>query len=262
MPREHFLCSATATDNVGLERKFEVYKLRGETFKIYNDRGHSHISHGSRKVNEEDIKREINTVYDVVNVTLTGSVRRSVLSSTWPLSCPRCFNCGCEPSRRRYGGSFADQGYCAACLVAVERREAAKHWNREQPDTWRHVYLDKTMIKNHYSAEDFEVYRNAFINEAELRLAQLRKVEGKRRGQIPVDGVDIEDLRDTLLKFIRRKSVLSRDNQKIENTFNPEERLCLYVLLTELTETIQWKFPWWRAMNEASNHFVTRTRLT
>jgi hypothetical protein len=208
MPREHFLCSATATDNAGFERKFEVYKLRAETFKIYNDRGHSHVSHSSMKVNDQDIKREIITVYDVSEVILTGSVRHGVLSSTWPLSCSSCSNCMCEPPRRRYGGRFADRGYCTACLGVIKRQEAAKNWNRERPDTCHHVYLDESMIRNHYSAEEFEIYRHEFVRQAELRLKQLREIEGKRQGRIPVDGADIEDLRAKLLTYIRRKANL------------------------------------------------------
>jgi hypothetical protein len=261
MRREHFLCSATATDRAGLERTFTVYKLRGATFKIYNDRGHSHISHPSREVNEQDIKREIRTVYQVSDVLLTGSVRQGVLSSTWPLSCSSCFNCGCEPTRRRYGGRFADRGYCTACLGVIERREAAKNWNRERPDTWHYVYLDASMIQNGYSAEYFEIYRHEYISQAELRLAQLRETEGKRQGLISVNGADIEDLRVTLLKFIRRKAQLPWDSLYIENHFNAEQRQRLYILLADLEENIQWKFPWWRGMEAVSKHIEEFARL-
>src|SRR5262245_33542149 len=126
----------------------------------------------------------------------------------------------CEPTRRRYGGPFADRGYCRACLGVIERQEAAKNWNRERSDTRHHIYLDASIIKNRYSAEDFETYRNEFIRQAELRLAQLREIEGKRQGRIPVDGTDIEDLRAQLLNCIRHKAKFRRDSQYIENSFN------------------------------------------
>jgi hypothetical protein len=260
MPREDFLCSATATDLNGVERKFTVYKITGQTFKIYNDRGHNHVSHVSRKVNGEDIKREIITVYDVSDVILTGSIRQGVLSSTWPLRCRRCFNCECEPTRRRYGGRFGGQGYCAACFGVIARRDAAKTWDRDRPETWHHVYLDQSTIENSYSAEEFEIYRNEFIRQAELRLAHLREAEGKRRGKIPVDGADIERLRATLLEGIRRKAKLSPDRQYIEDHFNTEQRQRLYVLLADLVECIQWKFPWWRGMEAVSEHIAEMSR--
>src|SRR5947208_9698758 len=104
MAREHFLCSAFGTDLTGNQRKFTVYKLRGRGFKICNDRGHCHNSHGSLTATERIIKSEIITVYNVHDVILEGSILQGVLASTWPLSCQHCANCGCAPTRRRYGG--------------------------------------------------------------------------------------------------------------------------------------------------------------
>jgi hypothetical protein len=82
----------------------------------------------------------------------------------------------------------------------------------------------------------------------------LHEIEDKRQGRIPINGTDIEDLRAKLLKFIRRKAQLLGDDHYIESHFNAEQRRPLYVLLADLEENIQWKFPWWRAMEAVSRH--------
>ncbi len=200
MAREQFLCSAVGTDTAGSQRRFKITKLRGGPgFKIYNDKGHSSLSHGSLETNEQDIKREIGTVYDVVNVILDEPILPGLMAVTWPLSCPGCISCGCKPTRRRYGACFKGLGYCVACFAMIQRREAAKKWDKNQPDTWRYIYIDETTISS-YSLAEFEIYRKEFIRQAELRISYLRQVEAKRTGIAGVSGTDIEDMREHVLK--------------------------------------------------------------
>jgi hypothetical protein len=146
-----------------------------------------------------------------------------------------------------------------ACLGVIERKEAAKNWDRDRPDTWSHIYLDGSTITNHHTAEQFEICRNEFIRQAELRLLQLRDAEGKRQGSIPVEGGDIEKLRAHLLKRIRRKATLLRDDRYVEEQFNAEQRRILYILLGDLEESIPWRFPWWEGMEAVHRHLVETT---
>jgi len=194
------------------------------------------------------------TVYDVSNVILGGSVRQGVLSSTWPLSCCRCFNCECEPTRRRYGGPFGDHRYCSACFGVIKRKDKATKSDRNRPETWLQLDLSKSMANSYsYWPGRFEIYRNRYIELADLRLAHLREIERKRQGRTPVDSADIDRVRGKIFEYIRpkvRKAILpSNDKLYLDQYSDSEHRRQFYILLTDLEECIQWKFPWWRAMD-------------
>jgi hypothetical protein len=103
MARKQLPCFASGKDARGNLRTFSIYKLRGQAFVIHNDRGHTHVSHASRRVLDRDIKAEIGVVYDVTDIHLEGEVQEGVFASTWPASCNRCRNRGCGPTRRAYG---------------------------------------------------------------------------------------------------------------------------------------------------------------
>jgi hypothetical protein len=253
MAREHFLCSAIGSRGGGIQRRFTVFKVRGRGFKIYNDNGHSHVA-GSLPATERDIINEIITVYDVSDVVVEGVVQQGVLASTWPLNCQCCTNCGCQPIRRRYGGRFLGQGFCVSCLGVVERKEAATKWNRDDSNTWSYIYLDRSTIVNSYSAEQFEVYRNEFIRQADVRLSNLREIESKRQGLIQVGRADIEELRLAILKGLRRNASLSSNDASLKEDFSAEQWRILYIKFVELTENIQWRFPWWEGGNAVYRH--------
>src|SRR5260370_41387106 len=124
MARKQLLCLASGTGTRGNLRAFSVYKLRGETFEIHNDRGHEHISHSSRRVVDRDIKDEIGVVYDVSDIRLEGNVQEGLLASTWPASCDRCRNCKSAPTRRAYGG----RGYCVLSYSLMDATARLKAW--------------------------------------------------------------------------------------------------------------------------------------
>lgn len=157
MTHKHLLCFASGTDTCGNLRSFSIYKLRGETFQIHNDRGHIHSSHASRRVTQRDIKAEIRVVYEVTGIRLEGNVKEGVLASTWPASCNRCQNCGCEPTRRAYGR----RGYCGLCRSMIEAIAALKAWDRAKPGTFDRVpkSAQSDSVRSSFSEEEFEMWR-------------------------------------------------------------------------------------------------------
>ena len=124
-----------------MEQKFKAYKLRSQSIKIYHDSGYCETA--SMKVTKNNIIDEIRERFDVIEIVLTGSILRGLRASTWPLICNRCFNCGCEPVRRYYGGVFEDQRYCAACFREIERKGAAKNFCPDRRDMWKHMVQAK-----------------------------------------------------------------------------------------------------------------------
>ena len=140
-----------------------------------------------------------------------------------------------------------------ACFGPLKRGGAAKDWDKNRPGTLRHIYMH-TATMNTYSAEEFEIYRGEFIRQADLRLAYLREIEGKRMGRTPVTGSDVEDMRARILQKVQRSAELERDETYVERHFNGKQRQALYNLLVEIAETIPWKFPWWEGMEAVHRH--------
>jgi hypothetical protein len=239
MAREHLLCSASGIDTRGNVRSFTVYKLSGQTFAIYNDRGHKHISHPSRRVTERDIKSEICVVYDVSDINLEGNIQEALLASTWPASCKKCQNCGCGPTRRAYGR----QGYCGLCHNMVGAITAFKAWDRAKPATFHGVpkSAQSDSIANYFSDAEFEIWRADHIRQAEKRLTWLRSREQKRQGEIAIDGADLEQKFTRLLHAVRGKASLSLKARGLIEIFGKEQRHALYMLLDEIEEQIPWR---------------------
>jgi hypothetical protein len=260
MARKHLLCLASGTDTRGNLRKFSVYKLRGETFEIHNDRGHKHISHPSRRVAERDIKREIGVVYDVSDIRLEGNVEERVLASTWPASCDRCRNCKCGPTRRAYGS----HGYCRLCYRMIKAIAALKAWDRAKPETFDRVpkSAQSDSVRSDFSEEEFEMWRADHIRQAEARSECLRFREEKRRGEVAVDGIDLEQKFSRLLHAVRLKAKLSSMAHFLIETFNEEQRRALYMLLDEIEEQIPWRgFSSQAAYNLIHNHKLLKERI-
>lgn len=239
MAREHLLCFASGTDTRGSLRSFAVYKLRGETFVIHNDRGHKHVSHSSRRVMERDIKAEIGVVYDVANIRLEGNVQEGVVASTWPASCNQCRNCGCGPTRRAYGR----RAYCGLCYSMIEAISALRAWDRANPRTFDRVpkSAQSNSVGSYFSEKEFEMWRAEHIRQAEARLEWLRSREEKRRGEVAVDEADLEQKFTRLLHAVRRKAMLSSKVKCLIEIFNDEQRRALYTLLDEIEEQIPWR---------------------
>jgi hypothetical protein len=214
-----------------------IYKLRGESFAIQNDRGHKHISHGSRRVSEQDIKSEIAVVYDVGNIQIEGNVEEQARASTWPAQYTRCRNCGCDPTRRAYGG----RGYCGPCYRMIQAIAALKDWDRSNPRTFNRVPKSAQYIGSHFSEEEFEIWRANHIWQAETRLGSLRSREAKRRGDVPVDTLDLEQKFARVVYAVRGKSELSSGARMTIKSLDERQRRALYTLLDEIEDQIPWR---------------------
>jgi hypothetical protein len=145
MTHKHLLCFASGTDTCGNLRSFSIYKLRGETFQIHNDRGHIHSSHASRRVTQRDIKAEIRVVYEVTGIRLEGNVKEGVLASTWPASCNRKAH-----SPTVLGARFPKRNLkCGARIIFAKQRRG---WNGCAPvrksDGARLSLMERTLNKS------------------------------------------------------------------------------------------------------------------
>ena len=149
--------------------------------------------------------------------------------------CKNCYN----PSgiRRR--------GYCGRCYDLVKRIEAAKKWNRLRPTTLErlpNIYDpdSKQFFLNTFSNDEFEIFRDEYVRQAQSRLKQLSLRGERRQGKIPVNPFDIERQLVGILRLLRPKEKYTRDARFIELHFDQEQRRLLYDLLAEIEEAIPW----------------------
>jgi hypothetical protein len=97
---------------------------------------------------------------------------------------------------------------------------------------------------NSYSPEKLVIYRNEYVRQAELRLTDLKTIEGKCRGAIPIVDADMQDLFGRLLPSTRHRNAIAHHAGQLNGKFGREHRRALYCFLAELVEVDPWRFPW------------------
>src|SRR5260370_34366205 len=110
----------------------------------------------------------------------------------WPKGRKVCNNCGCDPSRRDYGG----RGYCCRCYRLILRLERVKGWGRNHPDVSGNLPFTYGVTD-----KEIEIFRDECIRQLEGRLAWLHGREDRYRGD--VEGIDIEYQLGRILHLIR-----------------------------------------------------------
>jgi hypothetical protein len=230
MAREHFLCSASGIKD-GERRTFTVYKLRGQTFKIYNDRGNSHVSHSSLHVTDRDIESEIITVYNVYNVKLEGSINAGVKSSTWPDTCEACLNCNCQRARRNYGG----QGYCQRCYYLACRLETANRWCFGEPKSLGQFIPDpNAAYLSRLSVAEFSEYKENYLSWMRKQLDELKIASDHRLGNLTPSGLAAKF--NDVLKIMDRNAKLSIDETLLGRFFDNKQMAIIFSLLDDMID--------------------------
>jgi hypothetical protein len=125
----------------------------------------------------------------------------------------------------------------------IEAILALKAWDRAKPRTFDRIPKSarSDSVRSYFSEEEFEIWRADHIRQAEARLEWLRSREEKRRGEVAVDGADLEQKFTRLLHAARRKAKLSSKAKCLIKIFNEEQRCALYTLLDEIEEQIPWR---------------------
>jgi hypothetical protein len=155
-----------------------------------------------------------------------------------------CINCCC-PSRTRR------RGYCMRCYDMVKRIEAAQKWDRTNPTTLERfpsVYdpaskrpvFNTRIILNTFSDDEFDIWRNEYIRQAQSQLEQMRFRGERRRGMVPVKPSDIERQLVGILHLLRPTAQYAQDVSLIVRHFDQGQRRYLYDLLAEIEENIPW----------------------
>jgi hypothetical protein len=175
--------------------------------------------------------------------------------SNWPKNAQACASCTGSPERYPHGA----RGNCARCYTIMRYIRDVKAWNRNKPETLKHIPEDGTRVESHgrlvrtgrlltaiYNAEQFEKVRREYIRQLEGRLALFLLREQIRRCEFPVQGLDIEEKREQLLTAMRGVPRRTRANypanaSHINLHFDEAQRRVLYALLEEVIECAQWR---------------------
>jgi hypothetical protein len=240
MTKEQFLCVATGTNSAGEDEQLQVYYLGSNVIKVYyGDGGYNRLSHRLPKMDEPDICREVGTLYGLVDVHLDGDIGEGLFAASWPTSRTSCQNCGCQPTRRAYGS----RGYCGLCLSMIDAAVALRAWNRQDPTTARG--LPRSAISGatdgYFSDDEFEIWRQDHISQAEVRLADLHSREQKRQGLAEVTGTALQEKLAVILRFVRRKAQFPPRANDIDAGFDQEQRRFLFTLLDRIEDEIPWR---------------------
>jgi hypothetical protein len=142
----------------------------------------------------------------------------------------------------------------------IQAIPALKAWDRAKPRTFDGVpkSAQSDSVRSYFSEEEFEMWRADHIRQAEARLEWLRSREEKRRGEVTVNGADLEQKFTRLLHAVRRKAKLSSKAKCLIEIFNEEQRRALYTLLDEIEEQI----PWRGFSSQAAYDLIHRRKLS
>lgn len=157
----------------------------------------------------------------------------------------RCRNCGCEHARRR----FKRRDLCGKCFYLFECIRTIERWDRSKPDTLKNIGPlrrrlggDATPLEK-LSDPDFAAVRSAYLEQLQAALRGLRSREARRRGEMRVDGLVIEDKLKDLLKVVQLRDRYDRVAGRfsgvagvLDHAFSPEQCRILYSLLDDIEE--------------------------
>src|SRR5437588_219731 len=115
-----------------------------------------------------------------------------------------CRNCGCEHARRR----FKRRDLCGKCFYLFECTRAIERWDRAKPETMKNIGLLRRRFGglatplDKMSDRDFAVIKSNYLDQLRAALRGLRSREERRRGDVRVDGLTIEDKLKDILKVV------------------------------------------------------------
>ena len=179
--------------------------------------------------------------------------------SNWPKNIDACVSCTGSADRYPHGA----RGNCARCNDILRHIRHVKAWDRNRPETLKHIPDDGTRIQSAqrsgpkfiktgrlmtvaFSAAQFEKVRAEYLRQLERRLALFRSREEIRRLEFPVRGLEVEEKFQQLLALMRgvrrRDRVAYPQNASyINHHFDAAQRRVLYALLEEVIELVPWR---------------------
>jgi hypothetical protein len=157
----------------------------------------------------------------------------------------RCRNCGCEHARRR----FKRRDLCGKCFYLFECIRGVERWNRAKPETLKNIGLLRrrfgglTTPLDKMSDQDFAVIKSNYLDQLRAALRGLTSREARRRGDVRVDGLTIEDKLKDILKVVQLRDKYDRVAGRfsgvatvLDRAFSPEQCRLLYNLLDDIEE--------------------------
>ena len=164
--------------------------------------------------------------------------------SQWP-TVERCRSCGCEPDRSR----FKRRDLCGKCFYLFECIKAVERWDRAKPETLKNIgvlrrqFGDVATLVDKISDLDFAAIKAATLDQLRVRLHGLKSREDRRRGELRVDGLAIENKLKDILNVVQLRDQYDRVAGRfsgvstlLDRSFSPEQCRILYNLLDEVEE--------------------------
>ena len=157
-----------------------------------------------------------------------------------------CRNCGCDTSRRR----FKRRDLCGKCFYLFEYIRSVERWDRARPETLKNAGMlrrcygaDALPALDTMSDEGFAALKSSIVEQLVTALRALRAREARRRGDVRVDGVTIEQKLKDILRVVQLRDkydrVAGRFNgvsSVLNQSFSPEQCRILYSLLDDIEE--------------------------
>jgi hypothetical protein len=160
-----------------------------------------------------------------------------------PMEC--CRNCGCEQARRR----FKRRTLCGKCFYLFECIKTVERWDRHKPETLKNAGALRRRLGGaptafeKMSEQDFAAIKSNSLDQLRAALRGLRSREERRRGEVRVDGLTIEDKLKDILKVVQLRDQYDRVAGRfsgvatvLDRAFSPEQCRILYNLLDDIEE--------------------------
>lgn len=157
-----------------------------------------------------------------------------------------CRNCGCDAARRR----FKRRDLCGKCFYLFEYIRSVERWDRARPETLknagalrRRYGADALPTLDTMSDEGFAALKSSIVDQLTAALRALRAREARRRGDVRVDGVAIEQKLKDILRVVQLRDKYDRVAGRfngvsalLNRSFSPEQCRILYSLLDDIEE--------------------------
>ncbi|MBV8838204.1 MAG: hypothetical protein JO000_16850, partial [Alphaproteobacteria bacterium] len=157
-----------------------------------------------------------------------------------------CRNCGCDAARRR----FKRRDLCGKCFYLFEYIRSVERWDRARPETLknagalrRRYGADALPTLDTMSDEGFAALKSSIVGQLTAALRALRAREARRRGDVRVDGLTIEQKLKDILRVVQLRDKYDRVAGRfngvstvLNQSFSPEQCRILYSLLDDIEE--------------------------
>lgn len=157
-----------------------------------------------------------------------------------------CRNCGCNTLRRR----FKRRDLCGKCFYLFEYIKSVERWDRARPETLKNAgalrrrYGGEALPTLETMSDDaFAALRSSTVDQLLSALRTLRVREARRRGDVGVDGVAIEQKLKDILKVVQLRDRYDRVAGRftgvsavLNQAFSPDQCRILYSLLDDIEE--------------------------